>query len=185
MHTFCKSDSRDRGWQRVLLAEDDEEAFMNDKKSMRIFWLTMCLALVFGTMMVVTAQFRSHQSLTEDSYENKETDPSAVRAAAPDTDETVPQDAAASFAIQPHPQNNSSAENSRGPAVSQNPVEFRFELKVKNGYLDVYHFHTENLFFHTGIPYHAMSQRQRQELENGKYFVNEQELYGYLESCTS
>ena len=82
---------------------------MNDKKSMRIFWLTMCLALVFGTMMVVTAQFRSHQSLTEDSYENKETDPSAVRAAAPDTDETVPQDAAASFAIQPHPKNKSSA----------------------------------------------------------------------------
>ena len=53
-----------------------------------------------------------------------------------------------------------------------------------DGYLDVYHYHTENLFFHTGVPYSDMTLKQRQELENGKYFINEQELYGYLESCT-
>ena len=69
--------------------------------------------------------------------------------------------------------------------VSGNTTEYRFELKAKDGYLDVYHYHTDNLFFHTGIPYSALTVDQRQELEHGIYFVNEQEMYGYLESCTS
>lgn len=158
---------------------------MNHKKSMRIFWLAMCLALVAGCGILVTVRYHSYKNRTEGSYENKETNPSSVQAAQSEAEKAKEEEAAASFAVQPEKKSHPSAADSRTEADSRHPVEYRFELKVRNGCLDVYHYHTENLFFHTGIPYHAMSLRQRQELEKGKYFVNEQELYGYLESCTS
>ena len=69
--------------------------------------------------------------------------------------------------------------------ASGNTVRYQFELKENNGYLDVYYYHTQTLFLHTGIPYSTLTMEQKQELMDGKYFLDEQALYGYLESCTS
>lgn len=158
---------------------------MNYKKSMRVFWITFCLLAAAGIVILAAIQYQSHKRLLKGSYNNSTDDAASVHAAQSDTTaEEEATDAAASFAIQPHMQQESSADVQTDNA-GQHTAEYRFELKVKNGYLDVYHFHTENLFFHTGVPYSAMTVKQRQELENGKYFINEQELYGYLESCTS
>ncbi len=159
---------------------------MNYKKSMRIFWFSLCLLLAAGMFIIASVQYRSQKKLIEGAYDHKERTGPSGRMSQPET--TTGEDSrekAASFAVQPYTQKEQTSVDSGIPQTGQNTVEYRFELKVKNGYLDVYHFHTENLFFHTGIPYSAMTVNQRQELENGKYFVNEQELYGYLESCTS
>lgn len=152
---------------------------MNDKKSMRIFWLSLCLLLIAGALIIAAAQYRRHRAEIND----RQAVPITQQDTAAD-DKT--EDAAASFSAQlpPVQRENTTADVQTQP-VSGTTTEYRFELKVKDGYLDVYHFHTDNLFFHTGIPYSETTLEQRQELEAGKYFVNEQELYGYLESCTS
>lgn len=163
-----------------LSAGHDEEVLMNDKKSMRIFWLTLCLLLAAGTVIIAAVWYRSHKNGTGHASARQQAEQPAADSSG--TDDT--QDAAVSFAVQPQIRKVQPS-GEKQPAAGTDTVEYRFELKVKDGYLDVYHYHTENLFFHTGVPYSAMSVRQRQELEQGKYFVNEQELYGYLESCTS
>lgn len=159
---------------------------MNHKKSMQIFLLSLCLLAASGAFIVAALQYRSYQKELQKLYGKQAQDTQAARItqAETETDDTSA-DAAASFAAQtPGVQDESSTHTQTQP-VSGNTAEYRFELKIKDGYLDVYHFHTDNLFFHTGIPYSAITLTQRQELEQGKYFVNEQELYGYLESCTS
>lgn len=153
---------------------------MNHKKSMRIFWLSLCLLLAAGAIIIAAAQYRRHKAEINDSYGRRQ-DVTQQETAADDENE----DAAASLAAQPPAQRESTTADTQVQPVSGTTAEYRFELKVKDGYLDVYHFHTDNLFFHTGIPYSETTLEQRQELEAGKYFVNEQELYGYLESCTS
>ena len=159
---------------------------MNYKKSMRIFWLSLCLLLAAGTFIIVSVQYRSQKKIIEGSYDHKEgTGPSIHMSQSETTAQEESKEKATSSAVQPYTQKEQTSVNSGIPQTNQNTVEYRFELKVKNGYLDVYHFHTENLFFFFFLPYSAMTVNQRQELENGKYFVNEQELYGYLESCTS
>ncbi|MDE6889578.1 MAG: hypothetical protein K2P45_13235 [Eubacterium sp.] len=156
---------------------------MNYKKSMRIFWISLGLLLAVGTVIIAAAQYRSQHFRAEGSYKKEEPVRQAVRPAQTQPDEPrESEDAAASFAAQTQQVQRSEGS---GQKPDEHTVEYRFELKVKNGYLDVYHYHTENLFFHTGVPYSDMTLKQRQELENGKYFINEQELYGYLESCTS
>lgn len=170
---------------KYALKGHSKEVLMHYKKSMRIFWLSLCLLIAAGIIILAAIQYQSHKRLLEGSYENNTDDGASVHTAQSDkTPKEESTDATASFAIQSHTQQESSADVQTNDA-KQHTAEYRFELKVKNGYLDVYHFHTEDLFFHTGVPYSAMTVKQRQELENGKYFINEQELYGYLESCTS
>ncbi len=182
---FCKSDSGDFRMQISSDKEHSQEVAMNDKKSMRIFFLILGVLLAAGTVTVTAMRYWSQKSFVKGSYENQADDDASVRLSQSETAvQEEKEDAAASFAVQPQTQTEASA-GSQTQDGGSNTVEYRFELKVKNGYLDVYHFHTDNLFFHTGVPYGAMTVKQRKELENGKYFVNEQELYGYLESCTS
>lgn len=158
---------------------------MNYKKSMRIFWLSLCLLLAAGALIITAAWYRWHRAEIKDSYGSKN-DGQAVRMTQRETAaDDEEKDAAASFAVHPPVQRENTTADAQTQPVSGTTREYRFELKVKDGYLDVYHFHTDNLFFHTGIPYSETTLKQRQELEAGKYFVNEQELYGYLESCTS
>ncbi len=158
---------------------------MNYKKSMRIFWISLGLLLAAGTVIIAAAQYRSRHFRAEGSYKKEEPVRQAVHPAQTQPDEPrESEDAAASFAAQTQLHQVQRSEGT-GQKPDEHTVEYRFELKVKDGYLDVYHYHTENLFFHTGVPYSDMTLKQRQELENGKYFINEQELYGYLESCTS
>lgn len=163
------------------------EVIMNHKKSMRIFWLSLCLLVVSGTVIIAVVQYRSHKKEMQDSYTQQENGVQANRLAQPQTDADAGDDTQASSVIQPRvaQENTDEQTHTQVQPVSGNTTEYRFELKVKDGYLDVYHYHTDNLFFHTGIPYSALTVNQRQELEHGIYFVNEQEMYGYLESCTS
>lgn len=158
---------------------------MNHKKSMRIFWLSLCLLLISGALIIAVVQYKSHKNEKNGSRNGQEDMEPAFRTreAQPDMDSNT-DDAAAAFA-QPHAQSRESAVRAQITTVGEDAAQYRFELKVLNGYLDVFHYHTDNLFFHTGIPYSAMTAEQRKELEEGKYFTDEQELYGYLESCTS
>lgn len=157
---------------------------MNHKKSMRIFWLSLCLLVAAGTAIIAVVQYQSHRKETSRAYGEQENDGQAVSAAQPASDpDQTPKDTMASAV--PQMQHASKPADTQTQPVNGNTAEYRFELKVSNGYLDVYHYHTDNLFFHTGIPYSETTVKQRQELESGKYFINEQELYGYLESCTS
>lgn len=159
------------------------EVIMNHKKSMRIFWLSLCLLLVSGTVIIAVVQYKSHKNEKNRSYDGEDMEP-AFRTREPQTgtDEYV-DDAAASLPSDTH--RDDTVVRAQIQPASGSSVQYRFELKVRDGYVDVYHYHTDNLFFHTGIPYSAMTQTQRQELLDGKYFTDEQELYGYLESCTS
>lgn len=159
---------------------------MGHKKSMRVFWLSLCLLLLLGTMAIVAVQYRSYQKGQDGLHGKQEQDGQEAKMAQSEADsDGRADDVAASFAVQPHIQRENASAGTQTLPASGDTAEYRFELKVVGGYLDVYHFHTDNLFFHTGIPYSAMPLRQRQELEKGKCFLNEQELYGYLESCTS
>ncbi len=159
---------------------------MNHKKSMRIFWLSLFLLVAAGTAIIAVVQYQSHRKEISKAYGEQENSGQAASAAQPETEpDTVRQGTMASAVPHPNVQRENTAAEPKTQPVNGNAVEYRFELKVVNGYLDVYHYHTDNLFFHTGIPYSETTAQQRQELENGKYFINEQELYGYLESCTS
>lgn len=159
---------------------------MNHKKSMRIFWLSLCLLVAAGTAIIAVVQYQSHRKEISGTYGERENNEQAVSAAQPESEpETLHKGTMASAVPHPQMQLENTTKDTQTQPVNDNAAEYRFELKVTNGYLDVYHYHTDNLFFHTGIPYSETTVKQRQELENGKYFINEQELYGYLESCTS
>lgn len=157
---------------------------MNHKKSMRIFWISLCLLVVSGTLIIAVVQYRSHKKEMQRSFREQQNDVQAKQQAQPQT-EADDGEHASSSVINSQAEREDTHTDTQVQPVSGNTAEYRFELKVKDGYLDVYHYHTDNLFFHTGIPYSAMTVKQRQELEQGIYFINEQEMYGYLESCTS
>lgn len=173
---------------------------MNHKKSMRIFWLSLSLLLVSGTVIISVAQYRSHQKEMKNLAEEKNQNQTQMGESQTDTDldqkqkanEDMDTESSTHTGVSQNSDMRTQQEEraqgrqeSQAQPTSGGTAQYRFELKVKNGYVDVYHYHTENLFFHTGIPYHVLTLEQRQELQNGKYFLSEQELYGYLESCTS
>ncbi|MDE7312503.1 MAG: hypothetical protein K2N87_12920 [Eubacterium sp.] len=160
---------------------------MNHKKSMRIFWLSLCLLAVSGTIIIAAVQYRSQKNKIQNSYREQENGVQANRLTQPQATQDTDEDAQASAVLKPQAAKEETAADphTQVQPASGRTAEYRFELKVQDGYLDVYHYHTDNLFFHTGIPYSAMTAKQREELEQGIYFVNEQEMYGYLESCTS
>ncbi len=162
---------------------------MNHKRSMRIFWFTLCLLLICGAAIIAAVQYRSHRNNPQGQKSHMQYGDTKVQAETGDT--------AAGLEIgngqagsqegwekTPQAQKNTSSGEQVQPA-SGGAAAYQFELKICGGYLDVYHCHTGQLFFHTGIPCAMLTDRQCQELERGKFFQNEQELYGYLESCTS
>lgn len=158
---------------------------MNHKKSMRIFWISLCLLLVSGTVIIAVVQYQSHKNEKKDSGKGQEEMEPAFRTREPQPDTDANVDDADAASVTPHTERNDAAVSAQIHPADESTVQYRFELKISGGYLDVFHYGTDNLFFHTGIPYRSMTLEQRQELEKGKYFADEQELYGYLESCTS
>lgn len=147
---------------------------MNHKKSMRIFWLSLCLLLVSGALIIAAVQFHAHKKAEKEQdavQENvkAQTDavnkPTTIVEARPNETDTI---------------TDAFVQQTNGEAAI-----YLYELKIRNGYVEVYYYHTERLFLYTGIPYHMLTMEQRLDLQKGKYFQNEQDLYGYLESCTS
>lgn len=158
---------------------------MNHKKSMRIFWLSLCLLLVSGTVIIAVVQYRSHKrdaeaddQVQENMDQGLQTEPSLETD--PLNDGLAKDQDQAADARREKTQTDVPTQPASG-----NTVRYQFELKENNGYLDVYYYHTQTLFLHTGIPYNTLTVEQKQELMDGKYFLDEQALYGYLESCTS
>lgn len=151
---------------------------MYHKKSMRIFWLSLCLLLVSGVAIIAVVQINFHkkeEQRQKGAIQNEDTQMDARQ-------ETKPVQAENSPVARSDKQ--TTAERQAQP-VGGSLSEYVYELKVVGGYLEVYYYHTKQLFFHTGIPERALTDTQRQNLKQGKYFKDEQELYGYLESCTS
>lgn len=160
---------------------------MNYKKSMRIFWLSLCLLLISGTAIIAAVHFHADKK-TEDrqDFPQKNADAPAHLETKADAETDI--DASAD-AVQSQTQTTAGqTDQPVQESVRQTngrTVNYLYELKVKNGYLEVYYYHTEQLFLHTGILYHVLTAEQKLDLQKGKYFQNEQDLYGYLESCTS
>ena len=161
---------------------------MNHKKSMRIFWLSLCLLLLSGAIIITVVQIKSRkdekgQQHTEESQSQGNLQTSDTQADMPGQEENSEHAASPDTSVYERTKSEDTAAQTQ-PTLGD-PVAYLYELRVKNGYLEVYYYQTEQLFFHTGIPYHVLTTNQRKQLEEGKYFHNEQELYGYLESCTS
>ena len=157
---------------------------MNHKKSMRIFWLSLCLLLISGAVIIAVVQYKSYKNEEKDAVNGQEDMEPAFRTRDVQPAQDSPSDDASAAFAAPHTESDTGV-RATITTVGEHTPQYRFEIEVRNGYLDVFHYHTDNLFFHTGIPYHALTQDQRSEIEDGRYFMDEQELYGYLESCTS
>lgn len=142
------------------------------KKSMRIFLFTLCLLVFSGALIIGIVQLKEHEKEAEDRQALQKTQDSQTDA---DTDLSE-----AASVMRPVPY---ARESSPRPDVAQG--EYCYEIRITGGYLDVYYYGTDRLFMHTGIAESLLSEAQMEALGNGKYFKNEQELYGYLESCTS
>lgn len=154
---------------------------MYRKKSMRIFWLSLCLLLVSGVAIITVVQINSHKKAAKKQQEVVSDENTGVDAGEDVQSVDVETEAKRSAA---ESSSQASAERQVQPVGGKLP-DYSYELKAVNGYLEVYYYHTSQLFFHTGISERVLTEEQRQELNEGKYFKNEQELYGYLESCTS
>ncbi len=159
---------------------------MNQKKSMRVFWLSLCLLLVSGAVLIAVAQSRAQKKAAD-------TQDAVQRNINGNADVSFSADAASDAALDAQRASSSAQDMLRQSTASTAQVQqtngsaaaYVYELKVQDEYLEVYYYHTQQLFLHTGIPFYALTEEQRQDLQNGKYFRNEEELYGYLESCTS
>ena len=161
---------------------------MDYRKGVRIFCvLVLILLSVAAILAAVSGWQRQQEKLRQHIAENGQQE--APTEGEPDETEALGSTAHAKD-VQPQafagedPQVLSENEDKFQKTASV--VEpYRFELREQNGYLEVYRYHTDQLFLQTGISCDILSKDQKQELAQGKFFQNEQELYGYLESCTS
>ena len=60
-----------------------------------------------------------------------------------------------------------------------------FYLYESNGYVVVYMHDKQTPYEYTDIVYEELPSILKQEIKNGKYMKNEEELYGFLENYTS
>ncbi len=159
---------------------------MNQKKSMRVFWLSLCLLLVSGAVLIAVAQSRAQKKAadTQDAVQRNINGNAGVSFSADAASDADLDAQRASSSAQDMPR-QSTASTAQVQQTNGSAAAYVYELKVQDEYLEVYYYHTQQLFLHTGIPFYALTEEQRQDLQNGKYFRNEEELYGYLESCTS
>ncbi len=156
---------------------------MGNKKSMRVFLLSLCLLAVSGAVIIGTMQYQTYRNaatgrdrMPGDAGQAQEADKSG---------QTIGDSRQANPAETGDVKQNYKSSTDQTRPASVPTALYLFEMKVKDGYLEVYHYHTEQLFFHTGIAYSSLTATQQEAIQKGKYFRDEQELYGYLESCTS
>ena len=66
-----------------------------------------------------------------------------------------------------------------------NPKQAKFLIIEEDGYLVIYNQITSERYDNTSIYVKDLPDRLQKELENGLYFLNEQELYDFLENYSS
>ena len=64
-------------------------------------------------------------------------------------------------------------------------IEYEYFLLLENNHINVYKSDKETLYFRTSIRTDVLSNEEIVELTQGKYILNVEELYGFLESHTS
>lgn len=79
---------------------------------------------------------------------------------------------------------NSSKNKSSNELIQPNHMS-GFYLYEKNGYVVVYESDKITPFEYTNILYEDLPDLMKQEIRNGKYMKNAEELYGFLENYTS
>ncbi len=65
------------------------------------------------------------------------------------------------------------------------PEEYAYVIFVRDGVLVVYQKDRETEYFETNIRVSDLEEKMMEQLEKGIYFLNEQELYDFLESYSS
>lgn len=161
---------------------------MNHKRSMRIFLLSFWLLLISGAVIIAVVYVKSHKNGTnQDAVADRAAKPQeSMQLEQKDMQTTEP--VSGQQPEQNLDRNTDIQDTEADTALQQTngrAAAYQYEMRVKNGYLEIYYYHTDELFMHTGIPFQSLTLAQKQELRSGKYFLNEEELYGYLESCTS
>ncbi len=69
--------------------------------------------------------------------------------------------------------------------IQEETTTMLFLLRVLDGELVVYENETGLIYLKTGISVSALSEKERQEIEEGKYVENEEKLFSILETYTS
>lgn len=146
---------------------------MHRKRSMRIFWISLSLLLLCGAIIMACVWVNTDKGQAQANVPNTSAQRQSVPSKAESSDYQAMQENTVTDA-QPASQ----------PA-SGTVQPYQFEIRIAAGYLDVYYYQTDTLYLHTGIPCEMLDVSDQAQLEQGKYFKDEQELYGYLESCTS
>ena len=150
---------------------------MNSKKSMHIFLVTLFLLVVSGCTIIGVLHEKELLKNQQEMLRKEVPEEGGRENLGHAADDT-------SYISQAHALSAVSKAAIR--QTSGRTVSVQYEIVVENGYLNVYHFHSKELYFRTGIALDMLDESARKELqEQGKLFENEQELYGYLESCTS
>ena len=71
-------------------------------------------------------------------------------------------------------------------AVQQKPADTTtYALRTKDGYLQVYILETGEFFMETSILYRLLPESVQMQIDHGKYFDSEEELFGFLENYSS
>ena len=154
---------------------------MNHKKSMRIFWLSLSLLLISGVIIIAAVQIRTHKKAGGEQDDTARQTTTAAEGSQPFAGSaSIPSVTGNQTPEETGGMQDQSLQQTNGGAAA-----YMYEIRIRNGYLEVYYYHTKRLFLYTGIPYQMLTTKQRLDLQRGKYFKDEQELYGYLESCTS
>lgn len=60
-----------------------------------------------------------------------------------------------------------------------------YELRTKDGYLQVYIVETGEFYMETSIVYRLLPESVQAQIDHGKYFESEEELFGFLENYSS
>lgn len=81
----------------------------------------------------------------------------------------------------PRSQSSGEAVTTEGEALKEDA----YYLMEVNGYIVVYLSDKETPYEYTDIPYDELPALVREEIRNGKYIENTEELYGFLENYSS
>lgn len=65
------------------------------------------------------------------------------------------------------------------------PKDYAYVIFARDGVLVVYEKDCETEYFETNVRVSDLEEKMMEHLENGIYFLNEQELYDFLESYSS
>lgn len=76
-------------------------------------------------------------------------------------------------------------ENGSGPAEETAAEKFEFILVNNDNYVAVYRLPENEIYEYTDVIMDVLPAELQEEIQNGKYLRNEEELYNFLENYTS